>query len=756
MHTSKPILATDSLFPNDHAKVRTPPDTTGWLARALIALLRWWARNIWKVRTSGWEHLPEKGGVMIVANHSSYADAVLLSATSPRPLRFIGSAGLRRHFWMRWVFRTFAVIPVSPLDAYGTVRKAAAALRRGEVVVVFPEGHVSTSGHLLPFQKGAHTIARLANVLILPIGITYNRFSRADSFRRWLERRHPKFRHPLKACLRVGTPLNPRYDTMEDVRDAVIDAGYEAFLQTPGLDDHLAARAVRDLKKHLSHKHVVDLATGRKELTSGMILAVALTMAERWKTLIPEQRVGVVFPSGLGAILTNLALTLLGKTPINLNFTAGRDANDKCIRRARIKTVITAAPVKAKVPDFPWPENTIDLIEERKTLKKSRVIWNLAKIHLLPAEALIRHYNIPTEGGEIEATILFSSGSTGDPKGVVLTHRNIVGNCMQIEQCNLLDQREKMLACLPTFHSFGYTVTLWYPLLSGLRIVCLPSPLETKRNAEAIRDEQITVMMGTPTFFRPYFKRVPKEWLESLNFVVGGAEKTPEGLHDQWEQTFGSQYLEGYGLTETSPVLCANLPYPKDGENLKRVGSVGKLFPGIKGRIIDPESGKLLKRGQLGILEVQGVNVFRGYLDDAYATHACFRDGWFVTGDLARFDEEGFLYIEGRLSRFSKIGGEMVPHGTVENEINHAFEFDQSEVPVVAVAGISHPSKGEALVLLTSVDLDLDQVRQRLSAKGLPNLWIPRKMVRVEEIPCLASGKLDLRAISDIARDAED
>jgi len=710
---------------------------------------------MWKVTAEGWESLPSKGGALVIANHLSYTDAILLVATCPRPIRLVGSAHLLRFAVLRWVFRAFGVIPVRPNDAYATIRQTAAALRAGEVVAIFPEGKISVTGQMLPFQKGALAIARLANVLITPIGISYSNKTAGFSLRRFFENRYPKFRHPRGARLRVGPPLNPHQSTMEDAREAVIDAGYDTFIRLPELDEHLAVRAVRALKENPFHKQVVDLSNGRKELSSGMLLAVALAMAERWRGRIPDQRVGVVLPSGLGSLLTNLALTVLGKTPVNLNFTAGRDANEKCIAKAGLRTVISAGPVRAKVPDFPWPDDTIDLVAERKALKKARILWHFAKVLTLPVSRLIKHYGIPEVGGECEAAILFSSGSTGDPKGVVLSHRNIIANCLQIAQCGLLNRGETMLACLPTFHSFGFTVTLWYPLATGLRIVCLPSPLETKRLAEAVRDEKITVMMGTPTFLRPYFKRIPKEWLSSLRYVVAGAEKTPEGFHDEWERTFGSQYLEGYGLTETAPVLCANLPFETDGQPNKRAGSVGRLFPGIKGRVIDPMSGEVLGRGKAGILEVQGANVFRGYLDDAYATHAAFRDGWFVTGDLARFDDDGFLYIEGRLSRFSKIGGEMVPHGTIENEIVRAFQFEQSEEPLVAVTGVSDARKGEALVLVSTVELKLDEVRQRLTEKGLPNLWIPRRMVRVPGIPCLASGKLDLRGLAQLAQGAE-
>lgn len=723
-----------------------------WPLAWVVSVIRCWFRP----QATGWEHLPATGGALVLANHLSYADAVILAATAPRRLRFLGAAWLQRFWWMRWVFRWTQVIAVDPKDALSVVRGAVAALRAGEVVVIFPEGHISISGQLLPFQRGFLTIARRAGVPVIPVGLAYDEGVAKGRFLRWLGGNTPKYRSPQGVRVNVLGPLNPQDLTMENARQAIIDAGYEAFSARSELNESLPVRAVRDLKRHPFHRHVVDLSTERKELKSGMLLAVALTMAENWRDRIPEQRVGVVFPSSLGGLLANFALSLLGKTPVNLNFTVGRSVNEKCLAAAGIRTVISAAPVRAKLPDFPWPENTIDLVAERKKIKKSRVLWNLAKVLTFSVDRLVRHYGIPTEGGRKEAAILFSSGSTGDPKGIVLSHRNILANCLQIANCGLLSPDEKLLACLPTFHSFGFTVTLWYPLLTGLKIVTLPSPLETKRCGEAVRDERITVLMGTPTFLRPYFKRVPKEWLQTLKFVVGGAEKTPRGFPEQWEETFGSRYLEGYGLTETSPVVACNLPFATDGAPNHRIGSVGRLFPGIRGRIIDPTTGEMLPQGGTGILELQGANVFAGYLNDAYSTHSAFREGWFVTGDLARFDEDGFLFIEGRLSRFSKIGGEMVPHGTVEQEIVQAFALDQEDEPLVAVAGVSDEQKGEALVLLSAIELKLDEVRRRLVERGLPNLWIPRRLVRVAKIPCLATGKLDLRGVTRVAEKGED
>ncbi len=531
----------------------------------------------------------------------------------------------------------------------------------------------------------------------------------------------------------------------------ILDRGFEAFAQQPELESHLAAAAVKSLSRSPFRRHVVDLAQGRKELKSGMILAVALTMAERWKETIPDKRVGVVFPAGLGGILTNLALTLIGKVPVNLNFSAGRKSIEQSLEMGGVKKIISAGPVKEKVQDFPWPEDLVDLVKERQFLDKKAIIKRLALITLLPAGTIIRKYNIPTQGGDREAGLLFSSGSTGSPKGVPLTHRNVISNCMQIKDCHLLNETQTLLACLPTFHSFGFTATMWYPLLYGVKTVTLPSPLETRKIAEAIEQEKVTIMMGTPTFLRPYFKRVKPEQLDTLENVVGGAEKTPPGFAERWEKTFDCTYLEGYGLTETSPVVSCNLPPYKDVPPYKKTGSVGRLMAGMKARVVNPATGEVLPVNTQGLLDLQGPNVFNGYLDNPEATNESFFDGWFRTGDLARIDSEGYIFIEGRISRFSKLGGEMVPHGRVEQTIAECFHLEDAESPLVAVTGISDETKGEALVLLSAVEIRSSDLRTRLLEAGIPNLWIPRIILRVDAIPSLASGKLDLKALNALA-----
>ena len=542
----------------------------------------------------------------------------------------------------------------------------------------------------------------------------------------------------------------------------MIDLDEVAFQQRPELKSHLAYESFISLASRPRQKLIVDRGLQGRTMKSGFLLAVSFMLSRRLTNWTSKTRVGILFPPSLGAYIANLAVVLAGKVPVNLNFTLGPSSVAACLQKADVDCLLTSERVQHKIPHFPWSESgIIDLVEEMKLIPKAKALALLSWIHLCPTKLLAKILKIPAEGGELEAGLLFTSGSSGEPKGVVLTHRNILGNCAQIDATGLLPVSEKVIANLPIFHSFGFTVTLWYPLLRGCSVVTLPSPLEVKNVAEAIKADSATILIGTPTFLKPYMKRIEPEQLASLKYVVAGAEKTPEGFADAWEARFGSLYLEGYGLTETSPVVSVNTPsipdgvnYPGDSTEGSRRGSVGRMMPGHAARILDPNTMEDIEVTKVGLLMLKGPNIFRAYLGEPKRTAEVKQGGWFITGDLARFDEDGFLFIEGRLSRFSKIAGEMVPHGTVEDALIKAYNLIDAEQPIIAVAGRPDEAKGEALVLLSVMDLELEDVREKLSCAGLANLWVPKEIKRVEVIPTLATGKLDLRQIQFLASES--
>ncbi|HET7537522.1 MAG TPA: AMP-binding protein, partial [Candidatus Didemnitutus sp.] len=488
------------------------------------------------------------------------------------------------------------------------------------------------------------------------------------------------------------------------------------------------------------------------------LLAVAAALSRHIKATIPEKRVGIVLPPGVGAHMANLAVACAGKIPVNLNFTSGKAAIEASLRLGEIKTVITADAMRTKIPNFPFPEGTLDFrkMVEAAGGKKAILPWLIAA-YVLPNQWVADLIGVPRTGDNEEAALLFTSGSSGEPKGVVLTHRNILANCAQISSLSILPDTSILMACLPVFHSFGFTVTLWYPMLRGCRVITVPSPLDTRKIVESIVQEKATVMLGAPTFVRPFLKKATKEELKSLDLVVTGAEKLPMDLYDAFLAQFGIEILQGYGLTETTPATNINQHNPPittstaEEQLGKRAGSVGRLMPGMSARIVDPDTSEELPASSTGMVWLRGANVFPGYLKDPEKTAAALKDGWFVTGDLGRFDDEGFMYIEGRLSRFSKIGGEMVPHGTIEQRLIELFGWDQGDGPTVVVTGVPDATKGEALVLLTTHDVTLDQVRSKLLESGVPNLWLPKIVRRVEKIPVLGTGKMDLKGCRVLA-----
>ena len=710
----------------------------------------------YRVRVIGQTNIPSGAG-LVICNHLSYVDAVVLQLASPRILRFIIFGGAVKSPVARFFFRAAGVIPVAPNKAMKGIRLAWDAIKAGELVCVFPEGAISRTGQLMELKRGFGLISELAKVPVVPAfidGLWGSIFSFAGNRYLW---KSPRLM-PTPVCVIFGDPIPPDKVNRATARLALLDLGATAFHERPVLRRHLAREIVRSLAKRPWHEELVDRTADRRAMTAGQLLAAAAALSRRIRKTIPENRVGVVLPPGAGAHIVNLAIACAGKVPVNLNFTVGRAAIEASLRIGEIRTVITADAMRAKIPHFPFPENTLDLKTEIEAMggKKAIFPWFLAA-WVLPNQWMADLLELPREGDNAEAGLLFTSGSSGEPKGVVLSHRNILANCSQISSLSILPDSAIMLGCLPVFHSFGYTVTLLYPMLRGCKVVTVPSPLDTRKIIESIQPEKATVMIGAPTFIRPFLKKATKEELKSLSLVVTGAEKLPMDLYDGFLEKFGIEVLQGYGLTETTPASNINQHHPAittstaEHQLGKKTGAVGRLMPGMSARILDPDTHEELPMHATGMVWLRGANVFGGYLKDPEKTANALRDGWFMTGDLGWFDDDGFLFIEGRLSRFSKIGGEMVPHGTIEAKIIEVFSWDQNEAPTLAITGIPDPIKGEAIVLLTTIEVTTEELRAKLLDAGLPNLWIPRIVRRVDKIPMLGTGKIDLKGCRNVA-----
>src|SRR5881628_2098469 len=647
---------------------------------ALYLIGRPLVRCFYRVTALGLENLP-RGGFLLVPNHITWVDALLLQFACPRPIRYVIDQAYYHRPILHPILRALGCIPINIRHSHAAVRAAAEKVAEGEIVCVFPEGQLERTGTLLRLQRGYELIARHADAQAVPVWLD-QLWGSIFSFQggRFFTKFPKRIRYPV--TIAFGKPLKAEAADVATMREELLKLGEFCFSSRPSLDRHLAEECVRGLKRRRFATAVIE-GTDHTRLSRGKLLGAAAALSRFLRKEFSDKRIAIVLPASKGSMVANLAVTLADKVPVDLNFTVGRVANESCCRRANLRVAISATQFMERLKDFPWPERVLKLDQLMPQLKLQIVFWWIVSI-LVPARLLLRLLQIPKEGGHREAVLLFTSGTTGEPKGVVISHRNIVGNVSQFRQ--LLDARDTdaILASLPFFHTFGSTVTLWYPLIEGVRIVTYPNPLEAAKNAALIEQYKLTFLLATPTSLRVYLRKAEAHQLRSLRLVITGAEKLPLDLAKNFEERFNQRVFEGYGLTETSPVVSVNLPEPqptKPGEHVQpssRLGSVGKMAPGIAAEIREPKSDRKLSLHETGMVWFRGANIFEGYLDDPERTADVLQDGWLKTGDLGRFDEDGFLYIEGRLSRFSKIGGEMVPHEAIESKIYESLQL-QSE-----------------------------------------------------------------------------
>jgi len=725
------------------------------LLRLALGLI---GRTFYRVTPVGLEALPATGGVLLLPNHISYVDAVILQLACPRPIRFLVYDQIYKAPLLGWGLRLLGAIPISPKIARTAIETAVNALARGEVVCLFPEGALTRTATLQKLNRGYELIARKAHVPVMPVwlenvwGSVFSYYG-GRFFWKW-----PRV-VPLRVSIFFGEPIPAEIAEPAVVRKSLYDLSASAFQERPELKSHVGYEALKCLRKKFFKTIITDALMGNQELTGGKLLAAASVLSLWLRKNVPEKRIGIVLPPGIGAEIANLGVVFSGKIPVNLNFTAGRASNEAAIARAGIQRLITAPAVVEKVEDFPWLENRIDIGALLKsfspTTMKRWYLWAA----IAPLGMIRRKLGLPKVGDREEAALLFTSGSAGEPKAVVLTHRNILSNTAQIGAVLGRIHLESILGSLPVFHSFGFTVTFWWPLLGGPRVVTYPNPLDAQKLTETIERHKLQLLITTPTFLRAFLRKAKPEQLKSLKMVVTGAEKLPLDLMKEFEAKFGIQVSEGYGMTEASPVVAVNLfddPPSKmnpDGVLGRRVGSVGRMMPGLSARIRDAETDADLDIFQSGMLWLRGANVFEGYFKETDQTKAVLQEGWYKTGDVGRLDEDGFLFIEGRMSRFSKIAGEMVPHLTIESKIVEALDLHPGagEGPAVAVVGLPDEKRGESIIALVTTPVVQADLRKKLVDMGLPNLWIPKVVKQVPAIPILATGKLDLRACQRLA-----
>lgn len=482
-------------------------------------------------------------------------------------------------------------------------------------------------------------------------------------------------------------------------------------------------------------------------------------LQSRFKSIEDEKHVGVLLPPTVPAVVVNMALTLSRRVAVNLNYTVSESIINRCIEQAQIKHVLTSRKVMEKLGmNLNAQVVYLEDLKDKATLGDKIVAFTQSKF--LPEGMLASQFQLHKNKPDDRLTIIFTSGSTGIPKGVPLTFNNIASNVQGFDATIHVKEDDCFLGILPFFHSFGYTGTLW-------AVGCLPcsgafhyNPLEPKQIAKLIETYKCTIVLGTPTFLRGFLKRIEPQQFKTVDVVVVGAEKMPIPLAQAFEERFGVRPIEGYGTTELSPVVAVNVPPSRartlEGKNALREGSVGKPIPGVHARAVSLEDhSKVLGPDQTGMIEISGPNVMQGYLNQPELTAKVMNNGWYITGDVGFVDADGFIHITGRESRFSKIGGEMVPHIQIEEELNKIVGGDE-DILKLAVCGVPDEKKGEKIIVLyTELPEEPDAIIKKLIAAGLPSIYIPSPdgFIKVDAIPILGTGKLDLRGLQNLAKE---
>lgn len=730
------------------AIMRLMPD---FLVRSFIFLL---THTLYRLKVTGEDRIPDHGPALLVSNHASFVDGFMISACTSRRIRFL----MHEDYYQIPLLNPFArfagFIEVPRLNRIKSmsnmIENVKDALRQGDIVCVFPEGKITRNGIMDEFRGGFKAmLPDDVHVPVIPVRIGMIWGSIFSYYYGRLKLRFPKeLPHPV--TISFGKPV-PHGITAYELRQTISELAADTDMTPRPSERPLHYQIARHAK--LTPFRVLACDYGGGETTAFQFYVRSAILSRKIRELVaPDcEYVGVMMPNCTAAAIATVAVMMADKVPAMMNFTASRDAMRSAIDKASITHILTSRKFLSKIKMEPLPEMVFLEDIAAGVTRREKILMTLAAA-LLPHQEFMNILS-PTSHRDVmrTAVILFSSGSTGIPKGVMLSHHNFNSDIHSFLKVMNWTDGDSVLGSLPLFHAFGLNTCFWLPLMIGCKVVYVTSPLDSEAVGKAVEKYQLTILLATPTFMQNYMRKCKPEQFKSLRLAIAGAEKLRTDISAKFEYISNGErvLIEGYGCTELSPIVAINIGSSvlDLGKQYGKKGSIGPAMPGICARIVDPVTRKPLPQDTEGLLVIKGPNVMQGYLGEPELTAEAVQDGWYNTGDIARIDGDGYITLCGRLSRFSKIGGEMVPHELVECAINEIIGTDEK---VAAVSSIPDPQKGEALIVLyTKLPVSPEKIIEEMRACKITNLWIPKaaNFYKIDAIPMLGSGKLDLVAL---------
>lgn len=697
--------------------------------------LRLFFETFYGLEVEGLENLEKAGDTPIfVLNHVSFLDAPIAACLTDRRPMFAVNTGIAGRWWLKPFLSMFNALPLDPTKPMAT-RTLINQVRDGHPLVIFPEGRITVTGSMMKVYDGAAMVADKTGAMVVPVrieGPEKTIFSRLPK-ERFGKRLRAKTRVTILEPVRIEVPAllkgrKRRQAAGAELQRLMSNLVFQTSSKSGTIFDAVVRAATEFGEKRTALQDPVGGSLNYRTVLTG-----TRVLAKRFAAMFPkEQRLGIMLPNANGSAVTLLAVMSAGKTPAMINFSAGASNVIAACQAAELHTVLTSREFLTRAKLWPLVDAMRDHVQVVYLDDIKASVGTIEKA----AALLNRHKAVTPSSSNDAAAILFTSGSEGTPKGVVLTHANILANASQAAAVVEFNPSDKVFNVLPLFHSFGLTAGLILPLTAGVPVYMFPSPLMFKAVPEAIYGSNATIIFGTDTFLTGYARTAHPYDLRSIRYCFAGAEPVKEQTRKTYMEKFGIRILEGYGVTEAAPVLALNTPM------FNRSGSVGKLLPGIEARI-EPMDG--IDGG--GRLKVRGPNVMAGYLrHENPGVLEALVDGWHDTGDIVEIDDDGFLFIKGRAKRFAKIGGEMVSLAAVESMASSLWQ-----TALCAVAIVPDIRKGERLVLVTDhATADRKDLVQFARSEGFPELAIPSEII-ISKVPLLGSGKIDFPAVTQIA-----